>query len=405
MVAAKLLGGFHSALISLVAMRRMEAGEFGAFAFGVVAITVVDGVVGSAVDLGVLKRISESKAEPAAATVEYAGLAGKVLIGSLLLLAAILVGAPLAQAILQRESRFYFPVVAAAVLSLFLFRSQQIYHQGRHENRRFAAIEALQVILRCALVFGYLAASSPSPEVALSLFAVSPPLVLLVSRAWSFGIAPWRHVAIADLQDLGRFVRGSLLATATGAAASRIDIAFVGRLTSPAMLGRYSAAQTLAQIPEIAATYLSNILAPSINPRLRDGTFLTWFRKITAAGAAACLMAAALGIPLMDWAVRGFLPEKAHAAIGLAEVLVAGYLVSALLFPVTLNLLLFHQPATFVRYDLFTVPFLLVGYYWAGVTFGAYGIAWVSVAARVLKTVTMHAIAFRVAGRIQSAAE
>ncbi len=376
----------------------MEPASFGGFAFGLIVITMLDGVLGSAIDVGVLRRLSESSPSSHPEPIEIAGIAIKTIAGLSFLLLSLAAGTWVAQMILDGSSPGFFPVTSVVACSLFLFRSLQVYHQARFNYRRFATLELLHVALRCALVIGYLFTESPQPERALILFCIPPFLLVAIAGNWMIRPSTWKRLTGESVRDLLVFIRETLAATATGAFSSRLDVMSAGWILPTTELGRFTAATTLTQVPEIAATYVSGALAPLILPHVQQGTFLRWFRRITAGGVAACL-GVLLCIPFLITAFGGILPQKYNQSLDLIRILLPGYLASALIFPVALNFLLFHQPRIFVRYDLITFPFLLFAYYWSGKLFGIVGIAWASSINRLLKAICIHIFAFTIARR------
>lgn len=374
----------------------MEPASFGGFALGLIIITMLDGVLGSAVDVGVLRRLSESSPSEHPERIEIAGIAIKIGAGLSFLLVSLIIGAWAAERMLDGSSPRLFPVTSLVVCSLFLFRSLQVYHQARFHYRHFALLELAHVILRCALVIGYLLTETPRPERALILFCVPPFLLVAITGSWILRPSTWQRLERKSVRDLVAFVRESLAATTTGAISSRLDVISTGWILPAAELGRLTAATTLAQVPEIAATYTSGALAPLIIPHVQQGTFLKWFRRITAGGILACLVIL-LCTPFAIATFGSVLPQKYHQSLDLIRILIPGYLASALIFPIALNFVLFHRPRLFVKYDIFSFPFLLLAYYWSGKLFGLAGIAWTSSINRIIKSLWIHISAFRIA--------
>jgi O-antigen/teichoic acid export membrane protein len=230
----------------------------------------------------------------------------------------------------------------------------------------------------------------------LILFCVPPFLLVAITGNWIVRPSTWQRMERKSVRDLVAFVRESLAATATGAISSRLDVISTGWTLPATELGRLTAATTLAQVPEIAATYTSGALAPLIIPHVQQGTFLNWFRRVTAGGVLACLVIL-LCTPFVIATFGSVLPQKYHQSLDLIRILIPGYLASALIFPVALNFVLFHRPRIFVRYDILTFPFLLLAYYWSGKLFGLVGIAWASSINRIIKSLWIHISVFRIA--------
>lgn len=374
----------------------MEIDQFGAFSFALIVLTMADGILGSAVDLGVLRNVTEEKIDREVQPIESAGLVLKLGIGFVCLIASALFGDWAGQRFLHLEGgRWVFLPVGVSILTIFAYRSQQVLAQARERFREFGQMEMLHLLLRCGLVLAALFNGWTHPGAILSLFAVAPVLTLLLARKWKFGWWPWHATVVDEIRRLLDFLKNSLAATALGSLASRLDLLCLGWLSPAPVMGRYTAAQSLALMPELVATYTASALAPWINPRLRDGSFRRFFLIVNGAGLAMATVGAVVGVVLAEWIITTLLSAKYQGTGEILRILLPGYCASAILFPLTLNFLLFHSPRAFILYDSAVSPILLCVYYAAGLEYGAIGIATVATGARILKTVVLQYYAWR----------
>ncbi len=388
-------------LLTIVAARSMEPEQFGAFSFALIALTMLDGILGSAVDLGVLRQATSGPINVELLPVERAGLAVKLTFGAICLLLALALGDWAGRSFLHvAHGRSVFIPVGIAILAIFAFRSQQVLSQARERFREYGQLEVLHLVFRCGLVLASLYLGYNSPGFVISLFAVAPLMTLLVTRNWRFGID--FTCPRDDLRLLLVFVKDSLAATALGSVASRIDLLCAGWLSAPVVLGRYAAAQSLAQLPEIVATYTAGVMAPWINPKLREGSFRQFFLAVNIGGLVLAAVGAAIGVFASEWVISALLPAKYESTGAILRVLLPGYCASALLFPLTLNFLLFYAPRAFITYDLIVSPIVLLLAYSMGRQYGIAGIAAVATAARLLKTLVLHIYAWRLIGRVST---
>jgi O-antigen/teichoic acid export membrane protein len=372
----KLVGGLHTFALNLVAVRYLPPEQFGSFNFFTALIALVDGVVGSAVDLGVIR---ESPTPPARrfTAAESAGLLLKGGMGLAMLAPASFAGPT-------------WLVASLASAVLLLMRSVQVHYQIRERFERFGAGELAHTAIRCVALVALLWWGETRVWVLLLPYLAAPLAVLAMYPARHPQASTGLHQA---LSTLGRFLRESLLATGTGAALSRADLLMLRATGSAHDLGIYGAAQTIAMVPELVATYLANVFSPRIVPRVRDGTFGAYFAAfhLVAIPVAAVLLGVSLwSLPPLATLV----PERYAAAVPTLRVLLPGAFASALLFPLAVSFLLFYSPRTFVRFDLVAAP-LLIGAYWYAISIhGAMGAAWVTVVFRCAKAVWILARAY-----------
>jgi O-antigen/teichoic acid export membrane protein len=180
-----------------------------------------------------------------------------------------------------------------------------------------------------------------------------------------------------------------------GALASRTEYFSLAASRQPLELGLYGASQVLAATPELVASYSSTVLSPRILPAIREGRFQTLFLRTSLACLALASIGAVVGVLLAEPVIRAILPTSYHSAIPVAKILLPGYFATGMLFPLTLSFLVFKKPRIFLLYDALSLPVLAVAYYFAGVRYGAVGVAWLSSASRILKFIVIQILAWR----------
>lgn len=374
----KLIGGLHTFALNLIAVRALPPEQFGGFSFCTTLIVLIDGLLGSAVDLGVIRESPDPPARRFTAA-ESAGALLKAAFALVILLPALLLG---------RE----YAMSAAATGAILLLRSVQTHFQIRKQFERFGAAELIHVAVRCGVLITLLWSGEQRVWVLLTAYAAAPVAALALYPARR----PFAQTGLAEaMRALLQFLRETLLATGTGTTLSRADILALRYWSTPAELGIYSAANTIAVVPELVASYLANVFSPGIVPRVQAGVFRGFFRRFHAAAipAAALLLAASLAV--LPGIIESLFPARYAPAIPALRILLPGAFASALLFPLAVSYLLFYSPRTFVRFDLAIALFLIAGYAWMIPRHGAEGAAWVTVVFRCVKAAWILAAAFR----------
>ncbi len=393
-VIPKAIGGLHTFGLNLLAVRCLPPETFGVFNFCTTFLVLLDGLIGSAVDLGVIREAS-ARPPDEFTPAERAGAIVKICVCLLLLPLALAFGGSVGGR----------PLAATAVIAgaaLMVLRSVQVYFQVRQRFREFGIGETTHLVLRCALVSALLLAGETEPVILLAAYALAPIGTLIQMGGRTLDLFANLGAGIPRLHAILGFLRDSLLATGTGTALSRADLLFLGLFAGKAEWGIYGAAQTIAMAPELAASYTASALSPAIVPKVEDGTFGRFFRRFHLAAAGVALAGAAISWIVVPPLVKAVFPERYAASIPVLEPLLAGSFASALLFPVTVSFLLFYSPRTFVKFDLIAAPLLAAAYWWVAPRGGALGVALVTAVFRVVKSAAILFAADRLAHRAPS---
>jgi O-antigen/teichoic acid export membrane protein len=396
----KLLNGASTLAVSLLAIRALEPAAYGVLNFGLACLTMFDALVGSALDLSVTTLITtnsavdESRAQPE----EIAAVAVKLVLAAASLALFAAMGDWLGYRFLHVSGgRRLFLTLAVAGAGILLLRSVQLYFQARLQFRLYGLVDAVHGALRILLAGAVLLSRFASPLATLACFAAAPALIVAVC-AWRLrGPAAWR---ISDVRgrDMSTVLAGGASSMATfsvSAVVSRLDIFFIALRGTPAALGLYSSALTLATIPEMLGAYMAPAFLPRILPACRDASFATLFRRVHAWIFLSCavLLAGAFvaGKPILS----ALLPDRYGAAIGLVLILLPGTLAAASYFPLTLNFLMLRNSKVFLVTECAAAPLLAVAYYFLTPWRGIAAAAMVTCAYRILKAIAAQSAAAR----------
>jgi O-antigen/teichoic acid export membrane protein len=252
---------------------------------------------------------------------------------------------------------------------------------------------ALRILLAGALLVSPFA----SPVAILSCFAIAPALIAGVCVYGLRGPSEWRRSAL-PARELRAVLACGVPTFATfsvSALVSRLDVLFIALRGTPAALGLYSSALTLATIPEIMGAYLAPTFLPRILPACREGSFAALFRRVHAwifLFCAAPLVAAFLvGKPVL----AALLPPPYAAAIDLVLILLPGTLATASYFPLTLNFLMLRNSRVFLVMECAAAPALAAAYYFLTPSRGIAAAAMATCVYRVIKAVAAQTAAAR----------
>lgn len=390
-VLAKAVNGITTLGLNLYAVHFLQPADFGALTICTTMLVLMDGMIGAALDLAVVKLEPLSHLEPSGSPVEQAAM-GLKSVACLLFGGCLLVlSGPIGRLLLHRsDARPLFAAWTAATIGVLLLRSVQLSLQLRTRYLAFACIEFLNTTLRIGLVFALVSQGHASSTGVVSAYAAATAVALmagLLTLMRVSGIHRWW-----GLRGTMQVLRAGATALSTygfSAVVSRLDVFVLAALVSPAQLGIYTSAFTMAMIPEIAATYAAPAFLPRIRPYCEMGLFQQFFTRLHFA----LLAVAVVGYGLMLWwlPVVGprLLPQKYWPAIPITLVLLPGMLATMSLFPVSLNLLMLRNSRVFLYYDLALVIPLVCGYVVSS-SHGLFAVACVTTAFRLLKTLIVQ---------------
>jgi O-antigen/teichoic acid export membrane protein len=398
----KLINGVTTLAISVWAVRFLDPASYGVLSFCTSCLLLFDGLLGSALDLGLTKWVTGSS-EPRTShlsAVEKAAICMKALLGAILVLLAALGGEAAGHRLFhQSGGRTTLMILTAAGSALLLLRSLQVYCQLRIWFALFGATDLLYSVLRIMLVGAVLLLGAAAPATILACYAAAPLLVVAAFsvglwRRWAWRVSPqrlahWREVAWASAPALLSFGVTSL--------AARMDLFFLALRSDPVQLGFYGAALTVATIPEVFGTYLAPVFLPRILPACREGVFFQLFRRFHRIACICNGVALVAGWLLLQPVLSFVFPVRYAPSLGIIRILLPGTLAAASVFPLTLNFLLLKRPRFFLLLDTTLAPVAAVAYIFVTPVAGAAGAAWITSVFRVVKSIIAQAKAFHVA--------
>jgi O-antigen/teichoic acid export membrane protein len=395
----KVLGGMCGLAINILLLRFFGPEQFGLYAVCMNGVLLSDAILGSAVDLGVLRMASAKRvhAPEFALAVQKAGLylkAGAVVIVSVLLVISARV---IQREIFHRPNTFHLIGLSCfAALGLMLLRSAQTNLQIEQRFILYGLLETLQTGVKYGSVAVLLFLWSAAPGGVLFFSALGP---LLGFSLWLFltgkrfrEAAP---VTVEHFRTLANIAKWFALTFGLGTLISRLDIIFVSTWSTIAEAGIFGAAQVFAFIPQLLGTYLAIVYGPRVMPYLQDGKFSGFFRQFQVRIFLVSLMVCAAAFPILNLFGRWLLPGRFVAAEGVILVLLPGALAGLATFPVTITFLMFVRPRFLFTMDCTVLPVVILLYAYAIPRYGAIGAAWVTSSSCVTRAVVAQFTAWR----------
>ena len=394
----KFLTGFLNVALNAALLRFLGPAEYGVFALCTAGIILFDSIFGAAADNSMFKLVQAERHRGPAHTlaIERAALVVK----GLLWMAAALVVAPLAGEIsrrwLQQDGRTALvAIVLAAAGAVLVFRSLLAHWQIRERFATYGAFDTAHSVLKfggTALLLVWVDAPSTEPIVA--IFALAP--LLVVGGAALAGGFPLFHIEPSPVivRRVARVSTWFVLTFGLSVVLSRLDLFVLAELSSIEAVGIYSGGQVFALIPELVGSLVSVIFVPRIYAYWHAGR-LQRLGSLVAGGG----LAVGVVVTVAAWLARPWLahlfPASFAPSLEILLILLPGYLVGMVAFPLVIPFLMFARPRAILGLDLVTLPLMLALFAWLIHEHGAVGAAWAATVTRFCKVGIMHGLAWR----------
>ena len=377
---AAMLG--FSLLATILIYRRLAGNtadltQAGQFAISMAIVRVLNGSVGSAADLVVLRRVPILFHADRAAADAVIRIALLLQFGALLVLVAgglllhqtaqdSLGGAPISLLLL----------IAAAATGELLLRAALSCFQAMEQFGSFVMFEGLFQIGRLAAVLVLVMTST------LDVYSVLIAYASMGLGAALFAAAKLpRQLFKASLprpdllRDSARFFAWTLVSMVLSAAMERIDVFMLGRFSGVEEAGLYGGVLTLALIPDFLLGMLVTVLQPRVIKLYQSGHLRTFNRKIIGVTAPAGLLVFLAIWSVADVVVPFVLGPNFSAIVPAFVILAAGSLLWLALTPVSAILIMLSAPRLGTALTSLQLTILVGGGLFLIPAFGAVGAA------------------------------
>lgn len=343
-------GGFLglSLIVSAIIFRVLVKDEAGRFALCITIIRVVADCLSEPLDMMVMRDVPSAFAT-------NRELANRILrssflvrvVASLVVLLALFALSPLIAETFFHSSRDFTLVIAAAfgAMGVIFFRANLAYFQAEENFSRVIFVDGvLQVgrFLAIALLaaFGLLSARSGIlAYVLMTYFSVAIGLLYIPS---SIRKLAWE--GFGETKGVLQFAKWMIGVTLLAAINERVTDFLLARFHGPAELALYSAAMTLALLPEFLTGCISSVYQPRTVLVFRQGQFRTlrwsYLKLAIPGGIVALILALSLAGPIMTTA---FGPAY-ESAVPVFQLLVSATLIWLMLSPLPAILVILLAP-------------------------------------------------------------
>jgi O-antigen/teichoic acid export membrane protein len=383
-------------LTNLLLVRSLGPERSGVLFVCITGIILGDAVVGSALDVAVVRLATSVRdvGSDRSLEVQKTAMVAKLL-GFVLLALPVGIWARRLSAVLfhQDSDPRLLMLSACALFGLLALRSIQTYFQIAGRFLLFGVADSLHSVARFGGTGALLALGVATPANVLMLYALGPPVVvlaLLPTAARDLLAARFSNRALRELTNILRWYLG---AAAAGSVNSRMDIMFVSALAGTAQAGIFSAAQVFVIPFQLIGMYLGVVLAPRIMPLWEKGLLGPLFFRFQAWAGAASIATFAIAFLAAGKLTAVLLPHRFASASGIVLLLLPSSLMALMNFPWTVTFLMFTHPRLLFLAEICAVPILVIAYRLSIASYGAAGAAAVTSGFALAKTALYHIVA------------
>ena len=397
--APKVANGACLVAANILLISFLEPTAYGIYSLCVASILIADTVLGSAIDLGVLRlapvyrveepaRSYEIEAAAAWLKVALATVAGAGLFATAPALASLLFG--------DRELTHILALTYLAIVAMLMLRSCLVHLQVDKRFAHYGVVEWLHTLLKyggAALLFFVV---DQSIEAVLVAFVAGPAFACTVGmslfawdRGWIF------RLKTARLRELAGYVKWIFPVAVAGSVRDKMDVYFLAAWSSVEQVGIFSAARALAMVPELAGMYLGILFSPRIMPLHQQKRLYSLFKTVQIGLTVFAIGVVVVVIFAVEFIDQSWIPTGYASSVTVFLVLLLGAMTGFLSHPLVAPFLMFVRPRFHLYLDLTVMPLMVVGYAYAIDAEGAIGAAWVTTGARILLAGIAHSATWR----------
>jgi O-antigen/teichoic acid export membrane protein len=394
----KALGGACTIAVNLWLIRYLQPAEFGVLSLCLVTVLVTDGMLGSPIDLGVIRLATACEATiQRSLNIQKAALLLKGAVMAAGAMALTIWASAISRTSLHDPRPQLAWATLTAIASLLVLRSAQVNLQV---ERRFAAYGALdfgQMLLKFGGIALLLRFGMATPGGVLIWFITGPAVVAAVWTALHGHSMLRTRPSRGDTRDLLSYTRWFLVTFALAALISRMDLFLLARWGGLREAGIFAAGQAVAWIPQLVGTYLAIVIGPRVMPAWGEGRLLQLIRRFQLGLGATAVAGYVLAMIGLRWLGPLVFPAAFFRSRAVMQALLPGALAGFVTFPLVLTTLMFLRPRFLLLMDCLTLLPLVGLYFLIIPRFGAVGAAWVTTVANVTRATIAQVVAVRCA--------
>jgi len=396
----KIAAGGGQLLANLLLIRRLGPAHAGVLFVCITAIILSDAVLGSSLDIAVLKLATSGEGRKASTSlrIQKAALVGKVLSCFLLAIPVLIFSHAISERLFQQFSDPRYLVLAlSGLLGLLMVRSAQTYFQIAGRFRLYGITDLLHSLAKYGGIGILLAFGAKIPVEYLTVYACGPLLVgivLLLTLIRPVVMARFSWVTLTELWWSFRWYLGSAAAASIN---TRMDVLLLAAAAGATQAGLFSAAQVICMPIQLIGMYLAVVFAPRIMPLWEQGRLAPIYHRFQFCTIAGAIVIQGLAILLVGKLSVLILPPAYRGATAIILFLLPSALTALINFPWTVSLLMFAHPRFLLVFELTALPVLALLYRAVCSRQGALGAATVTSGFAIVKTVIYQLLASRTA--------
>lgn len=333
---------------NIILMRQLGAEAFGIYALAVAAIKIFTGCFGDALDLSVMREVPMHLKENRSIALDVlrSSFWLRVMIGALVLLIVAILPSQISRLLLNDEANIAVAVlIGIGIVADMLSKSSMGYLQASEHFSRFILLEAFLQVGRFAAVLILIWLGRLTAISAVSIFAIAPLIVFVCSLAMLPGdLTKPRRAPRKQMTEMIHYAKWIAFSMAMAALYERVDMLLLGSFRGTKEVGFYSAAMTLATIPDHFSGCLSTVFSPKVPGLHVSGKFRRFtLQYFSYAGLVA--MCGIVGAWLLGtFVIETFLSAKYAGSILAFKILATGSLIGLVLNPLPNALVAFVAP-------------------------------------------------------------
>lgn len=401
----KVLGGVCTVGLNLWLIHYLQPAEFGVLSLCLVAVLVVDSMLGSPIDLGVIRLATAYEAQKSGRSLDIQKAA--LLIKGTILATCVVVlaiwGNVISQALLHTQRPRLAWATLLAIASLLLLRSAQVNLQVERRFTGYGALDFTQMTLKFGGVVLLVRWGMASPGAVLIWFVVGPAIATAAWFVWRGRSVVRAQASRGGVRELLSYTRWFLATFALAALISRMDLFLLARWTNLRETGIFAAGQTVAWIPQLLGMYLAIVVGPRVMPAWDQQRLYPLMKYFQLGLGVAALAGYALVTIGLRWLGPVIFPAAFLKSRAVIQALLPGALAGFLTFPLVLTALMFLRPRFLFLVDCVVLLPALGLYALVIPRFGAVGAAWVTTSINITRAAIAQIAAWRCARRNSAA--
>lgn len=390
----KVLAGILTLLFNIVILRYLSIEQFAIYTLSISGILLADAIIGSAVDMGVLRLspIYRTSDYERSINIEKAALTFKLSLSFLVLGILVFNGKSVSQVIFgSAEYVDIIFITSLAAIFMLMFRSVLVHLQVERNFPTYGKLDFVHIALKYGGIGTLIMFFTVTPWNILAFFVIGPGAAFIIGLALNHKMLIGSFTGQLKVAgELFGYIKWYLLTFAIAALISRMDIFLLSGISNLADVGIFSGGYVYAMIPELFGAYMAIILSPRIMPLYNSGNFFSFYKKIQSILWLVSIGGFVILSLTLQFVAPILLPGSFSGSVEVMLGLFIGTLAGMAVFPVTIAFIMFVKPRFILWLDLITLPVLLLLYMKYIPEYGAVGAAWVSGISRLLKSIIVQ---------------